>query len=260
MLGVVIMWSLFWQYIAKNFDEILSLCGIKHTPRKIAAEVDEKRRWMFVNTRTSLVHSIVSGVWCAIILLTNTELFHDLNSYDKRVKNMACCCFGYFIYDSIALIKHLGVIRAYDILIHHAIVFGNLYFLCYKEALIGGVCVGLAAELANITINIRMIMKMSGRNPGNSSSYRRFRWMNLVFYCGLRLLFHSRITMYLINTQYQVPYSTPFVLWMMNTLNLMIGIFSYRLIKTDFLGGWKNKKSAEVSYDVPISQAEKFID
>ena len=61
MLGVVIMWSLFWQYIAKNFDEILSLCGIKHTPRKIAAEVDEKRRWMFVNTRTSLVHSIVSG-------------------------------------------------------------------------------------------------------------------------------------------------------------------------------------------------------
>ena len=116
-----------------------------------------------------------------ILLVLNTELFSDLNTSDSRVKTMACCCFGYFLYDSFALIKHLGVLRAYDILIHHAIVFCkyfykalknsflvNLYFLCHKNALIGGVCVGLAAELANITLNIRMIMKMSGRNPGNS--------------------------------------------------------------------------------------------
>ena len=61
MLGRVIMWGLFWEYISRNFDEILSIFGIKHTPRKIAAEEDSKRRWMYVNTRTSLVHSIVSG-------------------------------------------------------------------------------------------------------------------------------------------------------------------------------------------------------
>ena len=47
---------------------------------------------------------------------------------------------------------------------------------------------------------------------------------------------------------------------MMNTLNLMIAIFSYRLVKTDFLGGWKNKKSTEVSYDIQTSDAKKFID
>ena len=60
-----------------------------------------------------------------VLLLLNTELFADLNAHDQRVKSMACCCFGYFLYDSIALIKQLGVIRAYDILIHHAIVFGK---------------------------------------------------------------------------------------------------------------------------------------
>ena len=86
---------------------------------------------------------------------------------------MASCCFGYILYDSFALAKQRGIVRAYDILLHHAIVFGNLYFLCYQNALIGGLCVGLAfaLELANITLNIRMIKKMSGRNPGNSSSY-----------------------------------------------------------------------------------------
>ena len=62
MLGRVIMWSLFWEYISRNFDEILTILGIKHTPRKIQAEEeDSQKRWMFVNTRTSLVHSIVSG-------------------------------------------------------------------------------------------------------------------------------------------------------------------------------------------------------
>jgi len=40
--------------------------------------------------------------------------------------------------------------------------------LVYNKALIGGVVVGLANEMANITLNIRMVMKMSGRNPGNS--------------------------------------------------------------------------------------------
>lgn len=144
MLGRVIMWALFWEYISRNFDEILSIFGIKHTPRKIAAEEDSKRRWMYVNTRTSLVHSIVSGkshnhgfitnctisgVWCMILLILNTELFSDLNTNDSRVKTMACCCFGYFLYDSFALIKHLGVIRAYDILIHHAIVFCKYFLL-----------------------------------------------------------------------------------------------------------------------------------
>ena len=62
MLGRVIMWAFFWEYISRNFDEILSMFGIKHTPRKIQAEEgDSQRRWNFVNTRTSLVHSIVSG-------------------------------------------------------------------------------------------------------------------------------------------------------------------------------------------------------
>ena len=81
------------------------------------------------------------------------------------------------------MIKHNGLIQSYDILLHHLIVFGmetltifvrfilisgNLYYLVYNKALIGGVVVGLANEMANITLNIRMVMKMSGRNPGNS--------------------------------------------------------------------------------------------
>ena len=48
------------------------------------------------------------------------------------------------------------------------VILGNLYYLVYNKALIGGVVVGLANEMANITLNIRMVMKMSGRNPGNS--------------------------------------------------------------------------------------------
>ena len=65
-----------------------------------------------------------------VLLILNTELFSDLNTTDSRVKTMACCCFGYFLYDSFALIKHLGVIRAYDILIHHAIVFCE--YFCFE--------------------------------------------------------------------------------------------------------------------------------
>ena len=67
-----------------------------------------------------------SGLWCCFIISTNTDLFWDLNLYDSRVQTMACCSFGYFIYDSFSMIKHNGLIQSYDILLHHLIVFGEL--------------------------------------------------------------------------------------------------------------------------------------
>ena len=65
------------------------------------------------------------GLWCSFIISTNTDLFWDLNLYDSRVQTMACCSFGYFIYDSFSMIKHNGLIQSYDILLHHLIVFGK---------------------------------------------------------------------------------------------------------------------------------------
>ena len=35
--------------------------GVKHTPRKIQAEVDPIRKWKFENTRTSLIRAILVG-------------------------------------------------------------------------------------------------------------------------------------------------------------------------------------------------------
>ena len=69
------------------------------------------------------------GLWCCFIISTNTDLFWDLNLYDSRVQTMACCSFGYFIYDSFSMIKHNGLIQSYDILLHHLIVFGKLIIL-----------------------------------------------------------------------------------------------------------------------------------
>jgi hypothetical protein len=261
MLVSVVSWAFVWHYISHNFHQGMEIFGIKHTPRKLQVEEDDIRRWKFSNTRTSLIHSIVSGLWCCFIISTNTDLFWDLNLFDARVQTMACCSFGYFIYDSFSMIKHNGLIQSYDIMLHHLIVFGNLYYLVHNKALIGGVVVGLANEMANITLNIRMVMKMSGRNPGNSSSYRKFRWVNLAGYCGLRILFHGRLTQYVhsVLDDDSIPYVTLPVAVFLNILNLMITIFSYRLVKTDFLGGWK-KRGGEMSIDIDTSKSKQFID
>lgn len=246
MWSQVILWCLVWMYLSKNFESILEAIGIKHTPRKIKAEVDEERKWKFANTRTSLIHSTFAGFWGLILIMQNPKLFTDCDTYDSRGVRMACCCFGYFLYDSIDLIKKLGFVKAHDILVHHAIVFGNLSYLTHHGLLMGGVVTGLCNELANITLHIRMIVKMSGRNPENSSFYRWFRWLNLLCYVGLRIIFHGRITHHCWVNLYTVGWST--FLFLM-ALNIMILIFATRLIKTDFLGGWR-KSNGEYSTDV----------
>ena len=94
-----------------------------------------------------------------------------------------------------------------------------------------------------------------------SSSYRKFRWLNLAGYCGLRILFHGRLTQYVhsVLDDDSIPYVTLPVAVFLNILNLMITIFSYRLVKTDFLGGWK-KRGGEMSIDIDTSKSKQFID
>ena len=61
MLVSVVSWAFVWHYISHNFHQGMEIFGIKHTPRKMQAEEDDIRRWKFSNTRTSLIHSIISG-------------------------------------------------------------------------------------------------------------------------------------------------------------------------------------------------------
>ena len=67
------------------------------------------------------------GLWGVCILIKRPELFWDCNNFDQGAIRMACCCFGYFLYDSIDLIQQVGIVKSYDLLIHHAIVFGKLF-------------------------------------------------------------------------------------------------------------------------------------
>ena len=60
-------------------------------------------------------------------MIKRPELFWDCNNFDQGAIRMACCCFGYFLYDSIDLIQQVGIVKSYDLLIHHAIVFGKLF-------------------------------------------------------------------------------------------------------------------------------------
>jgi hypothetical protein len=64
-------------------------------------------------------------VWAVVLLIKNPSLFTDLNNYDASVMRMACCSFGYFLYDAIDMIKGAGFSKSLDLLVHHAIVFGE---------------------------------------------------------------------------------------------------------------------------------------
>lgn len=237
----------------------MACIGVKHTPRKIQAEEDPIRKWKFENTRTSLIHAILVGVWAVGLLFRNPDLYHDLNTYDPRVIRMASCAFGYFLYDSIDMCKMAGFRKSLDLLTHHVIVFGHLAYLAHNKALVGGICIGLGVELANVTLHIRMIMKMSGRNPINSGFYSIFRWLNLTCYIGIRILLHGKISVhtwkFMNNPEF--PFNTVAVFVSMNILNLMIAVFSFRLIKTDFFGGWK-KSSGEYATDVRFDTATEL--
>ena len=55
------------------------------------------------------------------------------------------------------------------------------------------------------------------------------------------------------------PFVTSSVFLCLNILNVMIAIFSVKLIKTDFFGGWK-KSMGEYATDVPATGSDASTD
>lgn len=95
MWGLIIMWFFIWIYIARNFEQILDGLGMKHTPRKIQAEIDPLRKWKFTNTRTSLIHSLFTGLIKTIDLLLFNFILRYLGSVHIDKETYAFLGFKY---------------------------------------------------------------------------------------------------------------------------------------------------------------------
>lgn len=205
---------------------------IQRLPKSKAVQQDKFRAWRWRNLSLSMVHSLLSGTWAVIGSLVWPETLKDLHWYHTPMSYLlVCISTGYFAQDAYDIIYSGYAVGSWEILIHHAMVLGCfLYALC-TEIYVAGAVVALFVEVNSVTLHLRMLLRMA--EAQSTPLYHFNKVANIVTYVVFRLLPQFYLTWYILHYYSQLDHAN-FFLFCMMLMNIMMLIYFYRLLRSDF--------------------------
>merc|ERR550539_2181633 len=114
-----------------------------------AASDNQQQRWKWRNVATSLVHSLITGLWALKAFYETPSMIADLQ-WEKSHSTHTLVCFsiGYFLYDAADMIVNNRKRSTYELLLHHSLV-----ILCYSVAVLTNQFVAFVALSPFVEIN-----------------------------------------------------------------------------------------------------------
>jgi len=88
--------------------------------------------------KVGVFHNLGYTSKCKIICQTwkfpvRITLRPGIHPWIKGAVQMCCCCIGYFLYDTVALINNIGVLKSWPMLLHHLISLGKVHKFSQKR-------------------------------------------------------------------------------------------------------------------------------
>ncbi|XP_008295368.1 TLC domain-containing protein 1 [Stegastes partitus] len=198
---------------------------------------DEFRFWKWKNLSISMVHSLLTGTWtliCAVVwpeTLTNLYSYHCPSSY-----LLVCVSTGYFVQDAGDIILTGHARGSWEFLLHHALVIMAFLYALFTQRYVAGAVVALLVEVNSVTLHLRLMLKLAGAQ--SSSTYYINKFANLLTYVTFRLSAQFYLTWYIIHNYSWLDHGSYFLISMV-MMNIMILIYFYRLLRTDFFSHTK---------------------
>ncbi|XP_051891838.1 TLC domain-containing protein 2 [Pristis pectinata] len=194
-----------------------------------------RNRWKWENIATSMVHSVVTGIWAVLCFYLHPRMAQDLiGTYSQSSHSLVSVSIGYFIHDFTDMLWNQKLQHSWELLFHHAVViicFGISVCVC---SYIGFAVVALLVEINSIFLHLRQILLMA--NMGKSTLFRINSIINLGTYIIFRISTLAWMTRWLVLNRDNLP------LWAysissggMAIMTLMNIVLFYRLLRSDFL-------------------------
>lgn len=205
---------------------------LQRLPVPKVVQQDKFRAWRWKNLSVSMVHSLLSGTWAVTCALVWPETLKDIHHYHTPLSYLlVCISTGYFLQDACDVICTGNGRGSWEILLHHALVLGCfLYTLC-TEVYVAGAVVALFVEVNSVTLHLRLLLKLA--EAQSTPLYHINKVANVVTYVVFRLLTQFYLTWYILHNYSKLDSPSFFLLCMM-IMNIMMVIYFYRLLRTDF--------------------------
>ncbi|XP_078455140.1 TLC domain-containing protein 1-like isoform X1 [Lampetra planeri] len=194
---------------------------------------DATRQWRWQNLRVSMAHALIAGPSALGCLIFFPEVLTDLTSYTLPMNVLLAISTGYFLQDTLDIVWSGQVKASWEFLFHHALVLSCFGYSLLTLQYVAGTTVALLVEVNSVFLHARLLMKLAGANAGCSRAYRLNRYLNAFTYVIFRLGAQAYLTVYVI-VQWQLLMHPLFFCIVLNLMNIIMLIYFYRLLLTDF--------------------------
>ncbi|XP_030634558.1 calfacilitin-like [Chanos chanos] len=241
----ILTFSLLFRVVHRLLHSLPLPKGLQH---------DEFRAWKWRNLSVSLVHSLLTGTWAVTCVILRPELLNNLHSYYTPVSYLLICVSsGYFVQDAGDIILTGHAWGSWEFLLHHALVIWCFLYALYTQRYVAGAVIALFVEVNSVTLHTRLMLKLAGAQ--SSSLYRINKVLNLLTYVCFRLSAQFYITWYIIRNYSWLDHGGYFLASMI-LINVMILVYFYRLLRSDFFPRSKSHLSQNGTHN---NNSTKFL-
>ncbi|CAF2402414.1 unnamed protein product [Rotaria sp. Silwood2] len=220
-----------------SITSILTFSTIHHVLSKLISCKDKRQHWKQVNVFTSFIHSILSSTISIYFFIENPKMCTTdiISSFTRNAYLFVSFEIGYFIFDSIDMLKKARGRQTYEYLLHHIIIIGCFGISVYYGQYIGYSVLSLFLEINSIFLHLRQLLLLWNISR-RSKIFLINIILNLVTFVVFRFGIITYMSIWLIINRSNVPLVLSFIgqsgLLIMAIIN--ISLF-YRLLKSDFL-------------------------
>ncbi|XP_042343330.1 TLC domain-containing protein 1 [Plectropomus leopardus] len=212
---------------------------LQRLPVPKVVKQDDFRSWKWRNLSVSMVHSLLTGTWALTCALVWPETLSNLHSYHTPLSYLlVCISTGYFVQDAADIILTGHAIGAWEFLLHHTIVISCFLYTLYTELYVSGAVIALFVEVNSVTLHLRLLLKLA--NAQSSTMYYINKFANIFTYITFRLSTQFYLTWYIIHNYSWLDHGLFFLIPII-VMNIMMLIYFYRLVRSDFFH--QSKKS-----------------
>uniref|UniRef100_A0A8C1IZ96 TLC domain containing 1 n=1 Tax=Cyprinus carpio TaxID=7962 RepID=A0A8C1IZ96_CYPCA len=215
---------------------------LQTVPSPEMVEADTWRTWKWRNLSVSLVHSMLTGIWAVACVIQHPVMVHEIHStYTPSAYMLVVVSSGYFIQDAADIIFSGYAKASWEFLLHHVMVIWCFLYAVFTHHYVAGAVVALFVEVNSVFLHTRLLLKLA-KVAQNSFIYTVNKLFNVVTYVTFRLGAQFYLTWYLIHHYSSLDHALYFLITMM-LMNIMILIYFYRLLRTDFFSKGRSQNS-----------------
>ncbi|XP_069082300.1 TLC domain-containing protein 1-like [Pleurodeles waltl] len=236
---------------ALTFKVLSRLLHALPVPRLV--EKDWTRTWRWRNLSVSMVHSMVTGLGSVLCVFQVPELLTNISDgYSTPAHLLTCISSGYFIVDTADIVLNGQSRASWEFLLHHVLVTPPFVFAALTRHYVAGGVISLFVEVNSIFLHTRLLLKLS--NAQDSAIYQVNKYLNLLTFVTFRLGAQIYLTLYLLSKMLEQhgayflvrsKVSDTLILFSLSTVDCMILVYLYRLVRADFLSRPRTRRAGQ---------------